>query len=205
MQTHKNTNKHWTEEQRQFIRDNYSRMAISEIAEQLGRSPKSTRTQVERMGIRLDSLQRTVAKFWSKNELEIIKDNFTRPINEIRELIPNRTFSSIYEKCRKYGRDKKYKGWHIDGGGYKQIGNGRNSYMAEHRIIITNHIGRKLLRSEIVHHINCDKSDNRIENLYLCKDASSHSTIHHSLQKLLKELMERNIVKFNRNTGEYEL
>ena len=39
--------------------------------------------------------------------------------------------------------------------------------MTEHRVVMTEFLGRKLLTSENIHHINGDGKDNRIENLEL--------------------------------------
>lgn len=41
----------------------------------------------------------------------------------------------------------------------------KHGYVLEHRVVVENHLGRLLNPTEVVHHINHDKKDNRLKIL----------------------------------------
>lgn len=56
--------------------------------------------------------------------------------------------------------------------------NARKNYVLEHRLVVEKKIGRYLKKGEVVHHINENKKDNRIENLMLFPTTGAHMAFH---------------------------
>lgn len=58
--------------------------------------------------------------------------------------------------------------------------------VSEHRLVVEQHIGRPLLISEIIHHRNEDRYDNRIENLEVTSHQahSEHHNQRHAREKI---------------------
>jgi len=60
-------------------------------------------------------------------------------------------------------------------------------YILIHRLIMAEYLQRPLKDEEVVHHINEDITDNRIENLRLFENKGEHIGFHHKIRQLEKE------------------
>ena len=99
----------------------------------------------------------------------------------------------------------------VDKEGYRQIYIGKNypyrsggyTHIREHQYIMEIHLGRRLQKGEIVHHIDGNKQNNNLENLYLTSVAE-HNKLHAESESIIFELVKNGLVRFNRDTVRYE-
>jgi hypothetical protein len=100
-------------------------------------------------------------------------------------------------------------GEYISSDGYKMIkcegeftASGRQKYKKEHVIVMEEFLGRELKTQkggggESVHHIDGDKLNNNIENLFICNSIEEHRKLHNSLEKISYELIKNGIIGFD--------
>lgn len=75
----------------------------------------------------------------------------------------------------------------------------------EHILVAEKMLGRQITKTEIVHHINCIKSDNSPENLFVCSGSSEHFSIHGSLNKCVADLISDGSIWFDRESKTYKV
>lgn len=95
---------------------------------------------------------------------------------------------SIIRKMNKRDRTREknpsWKGGVRYAGGYRFILYPKNQevyktgYRQEHRLVMEQHLGRSLNKSERIHHLNGERLDNRLENLQLLSGQSEHIKLH---------------------------
>lgn len=122
---------------------------------------------------------------------------------------------SNIDLCWKCANSKKYRKlptgeisghWKhgITVGGYKRVfDRDRGERVLEHVYVMEKFLERKMKKEESIHHINLNKLDCRIENLYICNGGSKHHLIHSSLQKCGYTLFKRGKIFFDLETKEY--
>jgi hypothetical protein len=79
---------------------------------------------------------------------------------------------------------------------------GRVVRIREHSLLADLEAGFK---AKVVHHIDNDKSNNQLDNLWACASQSEHVAIHKTFEDLLPDLMRLGLVRFNKEKRAYEL
>lgn len=124
------------------------------------------------------------------------------PRRKIKYFCKNCNKELKLKKCKKYNkvfcslkcmgdfyRGKNNPSWKggrfIDATGYVKISVGNSKYKLEHRVIMEKKLKRALKRSEVVHHIDGNKTNNITSNLALTGN-SEHSSLHSKGKPLYK-------------------
>ena len=96
-------NVEWTQEQINYLIDNYCYKTNEEIGKKIGRSGKA-------VSYKAFELSLSINENWSDDELNIIKTNYlNKTMNELQQLLPGKTKGDILACCHKLGltRTKK--------------------------------------------------------------------------------------------------
>ncbi|MFA5381901.1 MAG: HNH endonuclease signature motif containing protein [Candidatus Micrarchaeia archaeon] len=155
--------------------------------------------------VKFESKLTEIANKYNKTPKELlyqlyIVDNLTR-----QQIVSKLNYTPVSYFLKKFGIKKTGKwqrtknvpsfGW-IHQGVKTICINGKE--VLEHQYIMEQHIGRPLKFDEIVHHINKNRLDNRIENLQLMT-RSQHTTFHNTgkIRKGQKHTIKNNTTKHN--------
>ena len=200
--------KRWSTEDEQFIKENYKTMTVSEIASYFNVSQKAARGKIERLGLDLKSLNRRLAAVWNDDDIEYLKENWMekQDIEIATHLGLERGFTKevVFRKRKSMGLMGKSKRVRTE----KQTGYKYHyeydKRIYSHRLNMEKEIGRKLLKTEIVHHIDCDKTNDDINNLLICS-ASEHKLLHLQLEHISRELYRQGLITFDFESRQYVL
>ena len=152
----------------EYLIDQYvnKRLSLTEISKQTGIPVSSVRNKLVKR-ITLRGYKEAIGISYEKG----LYNNMKRGHKMTEDTKRKQSQSAI----RRW--DGKRKGVSMKSSGYLQVTIGKNKNRGYHVIIMEQHIGRKIEKNEVVHHINGIRSDNRIENLLLMS-RSAHSSLH---------------------------
>lgn len=199
----------WKLNEINFLKENYKQLSIKEISNKLNKTEKAVRAKLERLDLSLRVLKRTEVFKWSNEQLQFLIDNYKIYTDrEISEKLFNdnslQGSARVYRKRHSLHLEKDERGLEYKDNNctYKsRFYNGEKIF--EHRENAEIKLGKKLNEFEIVHHIDGDKKNNNLENLYVCRDNKEHKILHYNLEKIAMDLVKKGIIKFDEENARY--
>ena len=147
----------------------------------------------------------------SKEQLQCLYDDDEKTMDEIAKIY-DCTKATVWKWFKNYNLTARkmvgenhgsWKGGKVKKTGYWAIWNPTHphannvGYVKEHILVLEKALGRNIGKNEFIHHINFDRLDNRLENLWLTNGHKQHLGYHSTLLKLVKPLIEKGIIGFN--------
>jgi hypothetical protein len=187
----------------EYIKNHYKTTPVDTMAKTLGRTSRAIQRKMSDLGLSVPKSERRKPYVWTDDDISFLKKSHKKMsdaeiatllgINRISVLRKRKKLGLPAYKCQEYKRK-----------GYKQINvDGKKVWI--HRYVVAKSIGRPLRKKERVHHIDLDKTNNDIENLYLCKNEREHTEIHWNLNKVASDLVKKKLIIFDNKKGEYLL